>query len=493
MDQTSIHAALDTALVHALTGLCLPDPAPAEANGGPDRSWAWSWVKTVEPWPATLVLAIEPVLCRQVAHAMLGGEADEAALPDAQRELTNIVAGRLVKEIAGPDATISLGIPRSGRGAPDVRTPAWTSRVCAIGSARVIAYWSTLSPPTHPPHRVSPAVAAALPPTPVTRPPRDEDTAVQSTVASGKWVGSLPQQFGEYKILELIGEGGMGQVFRALHTTLERVVALKAMRPEFMQDPAFTARFLQEARMAALLDHAHVVTVYDAGIEAGHLYIAMRFVGGGDLAIRVRDKGPLSEAEALPLMAKCLLGLGAIANAGMVHRDIKPANILLEADGTPRLGDLGLARAVDKRSDHSKTGSAQGTPCYMSPEQARGNEVDLRSDIYSLGASMYTALSGYLPFEGSSAYETVALVLTSAPVPLSLRTRSVSAGTIALIERAMAKEPRERFQHPLEFLDAVESVYQAAPRGGVQSVLADRGAASLGEQRGGWIRRLLRR
>ena len=193
-----------------------------------------------------------------------------------------------------------------------------------------------------------------------------------------------------------------------------------------------------------------------------------------------------------------LLGLGAIGQRtpGMVHRDIKLANILLEADGTPRLGDLGLARAVDKRSDYSKTGSAQGTPCYMSPEQARGNEVDIRSDIYSLGATMYTALSGYLPFEGSSAYETVALVLTSAPVPLSLRTRgALSAGTLALIERAMAKDPGERFQHPLEFLDALENVYQAAPR---QRMVAwqlstDHGALNQGESRGGWIRRLLRR
>jgi hypothetical protein len=438
--------ALAGAVRSALEGLAFTDAAPAPADSKLPDDAVWSWVKVTEPWPATLVLAVPPPAIRAVAATMLGAQPSAGDERDAQAELTNVVAGRLVNGLIGSGLAVSLGIPRVGRGAPDVDGSGWIAHLCAVAGATMAAYWRGGEGSTAAPG--SSRAIAATPPT------SSDSTQTLAPSELPSMVGHLPERFGNYRIISLLGEGGMGQVYKAHHLTLERTVALKAMRPELSRDPTFTARFLREARSAALIDHANVVPVYDAGVESGSLYIAMRFVGGGDLAMRLREHGPLPEADALALIEQCLRGLQAIAASNLVHRDLKPANVLLEADGTPRLGDLGLARSVDADDGLSRAGAPQGTPCFMSPEQARGAAVDIRSDIYSMGATLYAMIAGAPPFQGDSAYETVAKVLTLEPAPLR-RVASVSVETEALVAKSLAKDTRDRFQDVGAFLSAV--------------------------------------
>jgi serine/threonine-protein kinase len=270
--------------------------------------------------------------------------------------------------------------------------------------------------------------------------------------------GALPATIAGYRIVDRLGEGGMGVVYRAVHSTLDREVALKVMRPELAQNERFVARFLREARTAARIDHPNVVTVYDAGVDNGYLFIAMRYVAGGDLAQAVKERGPMPQLDALLVIARCLAGLQAIRDGGLVHRDIKPANILLDRDGTPRLADLGLARAIEADDQLSQAGSVQGTPAFMSPEQARGAaQIDVRSDIYSLGATLYALLCGEPPFSGKSAYDTVAQVLYSDPQPVRARAPKVAAEVDALVMAALAKDPAQRPQDPESFLEAIDA------------------------------------
>ncbi len=269
----------------------------------------------------------------------------------------------------------------------------------------------------------------------------------------------IPQALAGYRLLERLGEGGMGVVFKAHHATLDRQAAMKVMRPELAQNERFVARFLREARIAAKIDHPNVVTVYDAGVQEGSLFIAMRFVPGGDLAQVLRDKGPMPQLDALVVIARCLMGLQAISDGGMIHRDIKPANILLELDGSPRLADLGLAKGVEMDDQLSQAGSVQGTPSFMSPEQARGNaNLDVRSDIYSLGATLYALLAGVPPFAGESAYETVSHVLTREPVALAKRVPGIAPEVDALVMRSLAKDPANRPQTPEAFIDEISAI-----------------------------------
>lgn len=273
---------------------------------------------------------------------------------------------------------------------------------------------------------------------------------------------SVPSQFGPYKIMELLGEGGMGVVYKAQHEVLDRTVALKIIRTEMALDTSFCDRFLREARLAAAVEHANVVTIYDAGNLEGHLYMALRYVQGGDLANMVRTQGPIPESLALPIMRDCARGLQAIHEAGLIHRDIKPANILLEHSGLARIADLGLARPTQKNTkDEGLTlhGAPVGTPSYMSPEQVQGaSDVDIRADIYSLGVTMYAIVTGRVPFTGSSVYETLANVLHKEPPDPRTVMPSLSEETSVAILKALRKDRKDRQQTPSEFLKEIEGI-----------------------------------
>jgi serine/threonine-protein kinase PpkA len=256
-----------------------------------------------------------------------------------------------------------------------------------------------------------------------------------------------------YSVLGQIGRGGMATVYRARQTLLDREVALKVMSQQLAQDPVYAQRFLQEARMLAQLNHPHVVPVYDVGVTPDGLhYFSMQLLSGGDFAGRMRDG--LSELELVRVLVAVAHALGFAHARGYVHRDVTPANILFDSHDTPILTDFGIARAVTSASRITASGLSIGTSHYMSPEQARGAEVDHRSDIYSLGVLCYEAVAGHPPFEGEDGFA-VAFAHVHDPVP---RLPAEAARWQPLIDRAMAKDPVHRYADCAAFIEGLRQI-----------------------------------
>jgi serine/threonine-protein kinase len=271
----------------------------------------------------------------------------------------------------------------------------------------------------------------------------------------------MPERIGGYRIVGVLGEGGMGIVYQALQLSLERTVALKVVRADLTRKEAFVGRFLREAKVAARIDHPNVVTIYDTGEADGHLYMALQYVPGGDLATRIKSgvEGKVDEDEALRIIAGCAKGLIAIHAAGLVHRDIKPSNIFLTTEGTPKIGDLGLARNIIDDEKLTFAGDLVGTPSYMAPEQAKGTpDIDHRADIYSLGTSFYHLLTGRPPFQGSSPFLIGHQVIAEVPQDPRELNRSMSPAVAAIIHHAMHKDRNFRYQSAEELLVDVELV-----------------------------------
>jgi serine/threonine-protein kinase len=507
-----VRAALAKAVGNALETLAYLDAEPTATSGSTVSALlvSWSWLKITEPCVGTVALALPSELVSAIGRAVLGAEPTPGSpdFADGQAELTNVVAGRLVHELMGPQARIGLGLPRTGRGAPNVKEAGWVAQEFRVGGHQMAAF-------VHGDGFLAAARQGTGTGTGTrtgtdTRKTSSFDITVEgfpSPAAAAPAGGALPATIAGYRVVDRLGEGGMGVVYRAVHATLDREVALKVMRPELAQNERFVARFLREARTAARIDHPNVVTVYDAGVDNGYLFIAMRYVAGGDLAQAVKERGPMPQVDALVVTARCLAGLQAIRDGGLVHRDIKPANILLDRDGTPRLADLGLARGVEADDQLSQVGSVQGTPAFMSPEQARGAaQLDVRSDIYSLGATLYALLTGEPPFSGKSAYDTVAQVLYGDPRPVRDLAPKVSAEVEGLVMRALAKDPAQRPQDPETFIEGIDSVLRglgtsatAMSSGRLRTPLPEAGvAAASGRQeakmRSGehWLARWLR-
>jgi formylglycine-generating enzyme required for sulfatase activity/tRNA A-37 threonylcarbamoyl transferase component Bud32 len=267
----------------------------------------------------------------------------------------------------------------------------------------------------------------------------------------------LPEVIAGYQRGRLLGTGGMAQVFEARQLQLGRVVALKLLKSQVADDADFSLRFLRESHAMAAVTHANVVSIYDAGESDGLLYMALEFVPGGDLQRLLKRRGPLPIDEALALIIGCARGVSAIAAAGLVHRDIKPVNIFLARDGQPKIGDLGLARSADGADRMTLTGNSWGTPVFMSPEQIRGiADIDTRTDVYALGATLYTLLTGAEPFGGPTAFVITHQVLSEpAPDPRVLN-KTIPAEVAALIAKAMAKDRDQRYASADEMLEDLE-------------------------------------
>ena len=255
--------------------------------------------------------------------------------------------------------------------------------------------------------------------------------------------------FGRYNILSIIGAGGMGEVYLARDTELDRQVALKVLPAQFTRDEERVARFRREARAASALSHPNIVTIYDIG-EAGETrYIAAEFVEGTTLRSRLAF-GALDFAEVLDIAIQCAGALAAAHQAGIVHRDIKPENIMVRPDGVVKLVDFGLARSSESRPEFvlnaTDTGTVLGTPRYMSPEQARGQKLDARTDIFSLGAVLYEMVTGRPAFPGATAPEVFAALLGSAPCSPEDSTLRVPDALGAILSRALEKDREARYQ-----------------------------------------------
>ncbi|HTM22082.1 MAG TPA: serine/threonine-protein kinase, partial [Kofleriaceae bacterium] len=264
-----------------------------------------------------------------------------------------------------------------------------------------------------------------------------------------------PTVIGDFKILGRLGQGGMATVYKAVQRRMHREVALKVIDPRFAINKDFCERFIREARVAGQINHPNVITCHDVGQDKGYLYMALELVTGGDAAqVAQQEGGRLPEARALRVLIDAARGLGAFARAGLIHRDIKPANIFITEDGVAKLADLGLARPSADSERMTSAGMPMGTPAYMSPEQAAGEEsIDHRTDIYSLGATLFALVTGQSPFSGANALAVLAQVQKD-PVPDPRRINpQVSDATAAIVAKAMAKLRDDRYPTPEDLLE----------------------------------------
>jgi serine/threonine-protein kinase len=272
-----------------------------------------------------------------------------------------------------------------------------------------------------------------------------------------------------YQILSQIGKGAFGTVWKALQTSMDRVVAIKGLSPERSRLPRFRERFLEETRAVARLNHPHIVQGIDVVQADGGPFLVMEFIDGPTVGELVRRHGALPERKATRIVAQVASALHQAHAQGITHRDIKPENIMLTSEGVAKLCDLGVAKLPDVEGDErARRPALLGTAYYISPEQARGeSSVDTRSDIYSLGATFFHLVTGRVPFPGESAAAVVAKHL-SEPAPSARQFRPLlSPATEAAILRMMAKRPEDRFQTPKELYRELERV---------RSVLSSSGA-----------------
>ena len=255
-------------------------------------------------------------------------------------------------------------------------------------------------------------------------PARSEPPALAAPPAPGGFVPGvtpLPASFDDYEMLEEVGRGGMGIVYRARQKSLDRIVAVKMLLRRDLATAADLARFRSEAEAAARLDHPGIVSIFEVGECGGHPFYSMRFIEGTTLAKRLAA-GDVPTREAATILARVAEAVDAAHRGGVLHRDLKPSNILIDAAGKPHVSDFGLAKRIEADQDVTHTGAILGTPCYMSPEQAAGSRGDVGppSDVWSLGAILYQTLTGRPPFQAANPMDTLLAVLESdPPVPRS--------------------------------------------------------------------------
>ena len=257
-------------------------------------------------------------------------------------------------------------------------------------------------------------------------------------------IDNLPCQFGDYELLEKIAHGGMGVVFRARQMSLKRNVAIKMILSGQFAGPQEIKRFHVEAEAAGDLDHPGIVPIFDVGCHQDRHYFSMAFVEGESLAARIKRQ-PFTPREAARMVCKICDAIQAAHDKGIVHRDLKPGNVLLDSHGEPRITDFGLAKRVEEGSELTRTGMVLGTPSYMPPEQASGNEIDSSADIYSLGAILYAMVTGTAPFSGNSQLETIMMVLEDEPTSLRQHSKTVPKYLDAICLKCLEKKPRERY------------------------------------------------
>ena len=267
-----------------------------------------------------------------------------------------------------------------------------------------------------------------------------------------------PAKFGRYELLERIGQGTLGVLYRARDSVLGREVAVKVMAAGFLGDKSAHARFFHEAKAAARLQHVNIVTVFEFGEQQETPYIVMEFLRGFSLAERMRQRMPLPLREKVDIAVQLCAGLEAAHKQGVIHRDVKPANVWLCLNGTVKLLDFGIATAA---SSNATVVDMFGSPGYMSPEQIEGREVDARSDIFSAGAVVYEMLTGRHPFEGDS--PTAVMLKIVNDVPRRIEDRELPAALETAVAHALEKSPDARYARAADFGRDLKTVKAGMP------------------------------
>ena len=260
-----------------------------------------------------------------------------------------------------------------------------------------------------------------------------------------------------YEIIELIGSGGMAEVYRAFCHKMQRTVAIKVLKEEYNDNADFIKRFTQEALAAAQLSHPNLVNVYEVEHTDGFYYIVMEFVDGITLKEYIHQKGKLEQREAVGIAIQVANGLAEVHRRGIVHRDVKPQNMIISSDGKVKLADFGIARMV---STETMSQEAMGSVHYISPEHAQGKATDARSDLYSLGICLYEMVTGTVPFDGAEAVTILLAQLNqNPPSPRSLNPE-ISLSLERIILKSLEKDPRARYQNAAELIRDLETAVQ---------------------------------
>jgi serine/threonine protein kinase len=281
---------------------------------------------------------------------------------------------------------------------------------------------------------------------------------------------STGQMIGHYRILDLIGKGGMGEVYLAQDTRLDRSVALKILPSHFTTDSDRVLRFIQEAKAASALNHPNIITIFEIGQESGTHFIVTEFVEGQTLR-QIMDSSSQNLSEVLEIIIQAAWALSAAHKNGIVHRDAKPENIMVRPDGLVKVLDFGLAKLVSRRGSSDSGGKPKpeiktapglilGTLQYMSPEQANGQPIDARTDIFTLGVVLYELIAGRAPFEGDNAIAVIDSILSADPTPLTKLRKNLPPELQLIIDKALRKNKEERYQTCEEMLVDLKNLKQ---------------------------------
>ena len=265
----------------------------------------------------------------------------------------------------------------------------------------------------------------------------------------------ITRQFGNFLLERQVGSGGMGAVYLGKDVTLNRTVAIKVLKPELVSDKKFLATFLREAEITASLNHPNIVQVYAFGQHEGVYYMVVEYISGGSLDDKISERGQITELEGIEIGIAVARGLEcALERGGLIHRDIKPGNILFNANNTPKVVDFGLSLSFDT-TDHFD-GEIWGTPYYVAPEKLEREKETFQSDLYSLGATLFHAMSGRPPYEGDDPNAVAMMHLSGNVVSLKAFAPDISDQTAYAVSKAMARYPEDRYESYAEFIQQLE-------------------------------------